>query len=191
MVSNPVSDGIRRLRSVHKLTQTELANLAGIPRATLANMEKASSNPSISVVVKVARALGVSVEDLVAKQQATFVTQVKRKDMQISRQDDGRYVGTRASPINAPYIQVNDVSMLPNCHTRGNPHPEGSHELFLCLEGTATIVIQDEKFEVAAGDLIYFPGNLPHDYSNAGLKPVHAISIVNILEPKQTSRKIS
>ncbi len=190
-MSNPVCDGIRRLRSVHGLTQTELASLAGIPRATLANMEKPVSNPSISGVVKVARALGVPVEDLIARQQAPFVTQVVRKDMQVTRQDDGRYVGTRASPINAPYIQVTDVNMLPGCHTRGRPHPEGSHEMFLCLEGRATIEIQNETVEVEEGDLVYFPGNLPHDYSNEGLRPVHAVSVVSVAIPKHDGRKVN
>ncbi len=188
-MSNPVCNGIRRLRRVHMLTQTDLAKLAGIPRATLANMEKSTSNPSISVVVKVARALGVTVEELVTKQQSSFVTRVKRKDMQVGRQDNGNYVSTRVSPINAPYVQINDVNMLPGCHTRGKPHPDGSHELFLCLEGTAIIEIQNEKFEVEAGDLIYFPGNLPHNYGNAGLKPVHAVSVVNILKSKHEPKK--
>ncbi|MBQ74044.1 MAG: DNA-binding protein [Gammaproteobacteria bacterium] len=183
-MSNPISDGIRRLRLIHKLTQTELAEIAGIPRATLANMERPASNPSISGVVKVARALGVTVEDLITKQQAPFVTQVERKDMQVVRQDDGKYVSTRVSPINIPYTLVGDISMLPGCQTRGMPHPDGSHEMFLCLEGTATIVIQDEAFEVEAGDLIHFPGNLPHDYSNTGLKPVHAVSVVSIVKAR-------
>ncbi len=184
-MNNPVSDGIRALRTSHKLTQTELAKLADIPRATLANMEKPSSNPSISVVVKVARALGVPVEDLVSKQRSTFVTEVDRRDMPVSRDDDGKYLSTRTSPINAPYIQVNDINMLPGCYTRGKPHPDGSHELFLCLEGRAVLEIQDEKFEVDAGNLIYFPGNLPHNYANAGLKPVQAISVVNIFSSKK------
>ena len=38
-MSNPISEGIKRLRAQHKLTQTKLAKLADIPRATLANME--------------------------------------------------------------------------------------------------------------------------------------------------------
>jgi quercetin dioxygenase-like cupin family protein len=143
-------------------------------------MEKPTSNPSISLVVKVARALGVTLEDLVTKKQAPFVTQVKRKDMQTVRQDDGNFIGTRVSPINVPYTQVNDVSMLPGCHTQGHPHPDGSHEMFLCLDGTATVVIQGEAHEVEAGDLIHFPGNLPHDYSNTGLKPVHAVFVVSV-----------
>ncbi len=179
-MKNPVCEGIKQLRTFHNLTQTELADMAGVPRATLSNMEKENSNPSITVVVKIARALGVQVEDLITERSSAFVTDVKRKDMQVARQDEGNFICTRVSPKNVPHIQVNDINMLSGCSTRGNPHPDGSHEYFLCLEGTANLTIADEQFEVEAGNLIYFPGNLPHDYINNGIKPVHAISIVHI-----------
>jgi DNA-binding XRE family transcriptional regulator len=181
-VSNPISEGIKRLRAQHKLTQTELANMAGIPRATLANMESAGSNPSITVVVKVAQCLGVSVDDLITRRHSINVTQVERKDMAVSHQDDGKFTSTRTSPISTSNLQINDVSMMPGCYTKGVPHPEGSHELFLCLEGCATLEVQGEKFEVQAGDLIYFLGHLPHYYGNESLKPVHGVAVVFMMK---------
>jgi DNA-binding XRE family transcriptional regulator len=181
-MANPISDGIKRLRAQHKLTQTELANMAGIPRATLANMEGEKSNPSISVVVKVAQALGVTIDDLITKQKSIYVTEVARKDMPVSYQEDGKFVSTRTSPISSPNIQINDISMMPDCYTKGVPHPEGSHELFLCLEGTATMEVDGEQFEVEAGNLIYFHGHLPHCYGNLSLKPVHAVAVVFMLK---------
>ncbi len=184
-MKNPVSEGIKQLRSFHNLTQTELADMAGIPRATLSNMEKENSNPTITVIVKVAKALGVPVEDLITDHSSAFVTDIKRKDMPVSRQDDGKYISTRISPENMPYLQVNDINILPGCNTRGKPHPDGSHELFFCLEGTASLKIADEQSDVDAGNLTYFPGNLPHDYINNGIKPVHALSIVHIQKVKK------
>jgi len=176
-VINPISEGIKRLRSQHKLTQTKLAELADIPRATLANMESEQSNPSITLVVKVAQALGVSVDDLISRQSA-HVTEVSRKDMPIIQLDDGKFASTRTSPISTQNLQINDISMMPNCYCKGVPHPEGSHELFLCLEGNATVEVQGEKYVVEAGNLIYFHGHLPHCYGNEGLKPVHAVAVV-------------
>jgi len=177
-MGNPIHEGIKRLRAQHKLTQSELADMAEIPRATLANMENANSNPSISLVIKVARALGVSVDDLITRRQSVNATVVERKDMPVSHQDSGKFVSTRTSPMSTPNIHVNDVSMMPGCMTKGVPHPEGSHELFLCLEGTAMLEIQGEKFSVEAGSLLYFHGHLPHYYGNESLKPVHGVVVV-------------
>ncbi|QBG34503.1 helix-turn-helix domain-containing protein [Litorilituus sediminis] len=177
-MSNPISDGIKSLRNQHKLTQTKLAELAGIPRATLANMESAQSNPSISLVVKVAQALGVSVDDLISKHPAAHVTEVERADMPVLHLDDGKFSSTKASPISTQNLQINDISMMPSCYCKGVPHPEGSHELFLCLDGIATVEVQGVKYQVEAGNLIYFHGHLPHCYGNEGVKPVHAVAVV-------------
>lgn len=177
-MANPISEGIKRLRAQHKLTQTELASMAKIPRATLANMESDNSNPSITLVIKVANALGVSIDDLITNRPSAYVTKVKRKDMPVMHADNGRFISTRTSPISTQNLQINDMSMMPGCYSKGLPHPEGSHELFLCLEGTATIEIQGEKFLVEAGDLLYFQGHLPHCYGNDGLKPVHGVAVV-------------
>jgi XRE family transcriptional regulator, regulator of sulfur utilization len=175
---NPISDGIKRLRALHKMTQTELAKLAEIPRATLANMENEQSNPSISLVLKVATALGVTVDDLISKRHSANVIEIKREDMPMSQQDNGKFTSVRASPINTQNLQINNVVMAPGCSTKGVPHPEGSHELFMCLEGTATITVQEEDFLVPSGDLIYFHGHLPHCYGNQGDVEVSAVAVV-------------
>lgn len=176
-MTNPISEGIKRLRSQHKLTQTKLAKLAGIPRATLANMENEQSNPSITLAVKVAQALGVSVDDLISKQ-SIHVTKVSRKDMPVIHLDNGNFSSTRTSPINTQNLHINDIKMKPGCFSKGVPHPEGSHELFLCIEGCASVEVQGEEYTVEAGDLIYFHGHLPHCYANRSLKPVHAVAVV-------------
>jgi DNA-binding XRE family transcriptional regulator len=176
-MSNPISEGIKRLRSQHKLTQTKLAELAGIPRATLANMESEQSNPSITLVVKVAQALGVSVDDLISKQ-SVHVTEVTRKDMSVTQLDNGNFSSTRTSPISTQKLLINDIVMKPKCHSKGVPHPEGSHELFLCIEGTAYVEVQGEGYTVEAGNLIYFHGHLPHCYGNKNQDNVRAVAVV-------------
>ena len=102
---NPVAKAISAIRGQHGLTQQQLADMAGVPRATLANMESDGGNPTITTVIKIANALGVTVGDLVEKTQLTVATLVERKDMQSMRLDDGRFVSSQLSPINAPSIK--------------------------------------------------------------------------------------
>ncbi len=182
---NPVCEAIKALRFKHSLTQAELAKKADVPRATVANMESKAANPSITTLVKVAAALGVSIDDLIQLKANSPITEVLRQDMQIVRQDSDKYISTLLSPINAPYIRINDVAILPSCNTRGRPHPKGSHEFFFCQRGEATLKISNRSYVVKAGDLIYFPGNLPHDYANFGKKIVQAISVIAMVEPRK------
>ncbi len=51
------------------------------------------------------------------------------------------------------------------------------HEQYV-LSGTARIGIGDEVFEVAKGDVIYIPAEIPHWYQNTGNEPFEFLCIV-------------
>jgi XRE family transcriptional regulator, regulator of sulfur utilization len=48
----------------------------------------------------------------------------------------------------------------------GTPHLPGTREFFSCLEGHVTIYVAGERYELDAGDVLGFPGNVPHSYRN-------------------------
>jgi len=58
------------LRHTRGLTQEALARSAKVPRSTVANLESGAGNPSLVVLVKVAQALGVPIDELLASPRA-------------------------------------------------------------------------------------------------------------------------
>src|SRR5436309_13826747 len=58
------------LRHARALTQEALARSAGVPRSTIANLESGEGNPSLAVLVKVASALGVPIDELLGSPRA-------------------------------------------------------------------------------------------------------------------------
>ena len=58
------------LRHTRSLTQDGLAKAAAVPRSTIANLESGEGNPSLAVLVKVAGALGVPIDELLASPRA-------------------------------------------------------------------------------------------------------------------------
>src|SRR5688572_6827424 len=58
------------LRHTRALTQEGLAKAAAVPRSTIANLESGEGNPSLAVLVKVAGALGVPIDELLASPRA-------------------------------------------------------------------------------------------------------------------------
>ena len=62
---------LKALREARGAPQAQLAKLAGVPRATWANLESGASNPTLSVLHRVAGALQVSLEELVARPRAS------------------------------------------------------------------------------------------------------------------------
>jgi len=60
-----IGNRIRRLRFDHdEMTQEELANLAGCTRQTVIALEQGKYVPSIELAFKIARAFGVSLEEV-------------------------------------------------------------------------------------------------------------------------------
>jgi len=57
---------IRENRARLRMTQEELARRAGVRRETIIYLEKGKYNPSLELAMKVARILGVKVDELFA-----------------------------------------------------------------------------------------------------------------------------
>lgn len=61
-----ISDNLKRLREARNWSQTHLEQSSGISRAQISRLEsEADSNPTISTLVALATALGVTVDELV------------------------------------------------------------------------------------------------------------------------------
>jgi transcriptional regulator with XRE-family HTH domain len=61
-----LAHNLRDLRETRGLTQQELSDRSGVPRPTLAHLESGQGNPTLSVLSKVAGALGIGIEALVS-----------------------------------------------------------------------------------------------------------------------------
>ncbi len=165
------------LRHTRSLTQEGLARAAGVPRSTIANLESGDGNPSLAVLVKVAAALGVPIDELLASPRAL----VRRwPSDEIGRRTKGRGVTIRAlvpEPVPDEMMEVMDFA--PGAVMGGTPHLPGTREFFTCLDGRVHIMVAGERYELAAGDVLAFPGNLPHSYQNGdALAPSRGVSVV-------------
>jgi len=70
-----LADNIKALRETRGLSQQQMAKAAGIPRATWTHLESGAANPTLAVLIKVAAALQVRLDELLAspRQPARFL----------------------------------------------------------------------------------------------------------------------
>jgi len=172
--------GLRRTRNQ---TQQDLARASGVPRSTIANLESGTGNPSLAVLVKVASALGVPIDELLASPRAK-VRLWPAGEVAIRTQ--GRGVTLRPLvPEPVPEELLTLMDFAPNGAMRGTPHLPGTREFFTCLEGRVTIYVAGARNELASGDVLGFPGNVPHSYQNDDrAKPARGVSIVVLAKAK-------
>lgn len=145
-------------------TQDALAEAATLPRSTIANLESGDANPSLAVLVKVAGALGVPIDELLAPVRAKVR---KWSPDDIGSRARGRGVTERPLvPEQLPDEIANVMDFLPGAVMGGTPHLPGTREFFTCLDGRVVIYVAGDRHELAAGEVLAFPGNVKHSYQN-------------------------
>lgn len=55
---------LKRVRALKNMTQEELSNISGLALSQVARIETARTNPTLSTIFSISRALGVSIRDL-------------------------------------------------------------------------------------------------------------------------------
>ena len=66
-IAQNIASTIKVQRKMLGITQEELADLAGIDRTYASQLERAIANPSLSVLCRVAEALGLNLIDLIGE----------------------------------------------------------------------------------------------------------------------------
>ena len=165
------------LRHVRALTQEALAKRAAVPRSTIATLESGAGNPSLVVLVKVAAALAVPIDELLASPRA-LVRHWPADE--VAARSKGRGVTIRElvpEPVPDEMMEVMDFA--PGAVMGGTPHLPGTREFFTCLDGSVDLMVAGERYRLAEGDVLAFPGNQPHSYQNAdALAPARGVSVV-------------
>ena len=67
-VHDVLAQNMRAARKMRGWSQEELAHESGIHRTYISDLERAARNPTISIVEKIAAALGLSAADLIARE---------------------------------------------------------------------------------------------------------------------------
>lgn len=60
----PLYNRLKEYRAKIKVNQTEMGNLVGVSRQTISQIERGDYSPSVTLALKIARVLNVSVEEI-------------------------------------------------------------------------------------------------------------------------------
>ncbi|AWB45000.1 DNA-binding protein [Paenibacillus sp. CAA11] len=159
-----IARNLAKLRKSRGLSLDQTAELTGVSKAMLAQIEKGKSNPTVSTLWKIANGLQVSFS-LFMKEEKPVIKTINISELDSIDDNDGKY---RVYPF-FPYhpekkFEIYIVTLEPGC-----VHGEKTHlgeEYILIKEGQLTIQLQGEIYVLGSGDAMQFPSGIPHNYSN-------------------------
>ncbi|MBB3053262.1 transcriptional regulator with XRE-family HTH domain [Prauserella isguenensis] len=157
-----IAAALRRERQKAGLSLTELARRAGVAKSTLSQLESAAGNPSVETLWALSVALDVPFALLV---------QPARPQVQLVRAGEGpRFAADRADYLatvlsTCPPNARRDLYLItaePGPARESDPHMPGVVEHVVLSTGRALVGPSDDPAELAPGDYIAYPGDLPH-----------------------------
>ena len=90
-----IGDRITQLRKQQKISQEDLAKQAGVSRTMMGNYERNDNTPSVEVLLKLAKAFGVTVDYLIGESELSSMDKenIKRlKDIENLAPQDKEYI---------------------------------------------------------------------------------------------------
>ena len=166
---------LKTLRASRGFSQQRAASLAGIPRATWATLESGAANPTITVLVRVAAALQVRVDELIAPPRPAGRL-YRADDLAVRRRGDATV--RDLLPEKLPCVEIGRLSLPPGASFTGVPHTTGTREYLTCERGRIALAAGGETFALAAGDDVVYAGDRRHSYRNPGREPAVGYSVV-------------
>jgi transcriptional regulator with XRE-family HTH domain len=165
---------LRRLRERRQLTQQDLAVRSGVPRPTLAHLESGEANPTLSVLVRVAEALGTSIEEMIGREEPA-VTIHDSKSLSEQRRGKARLV--ELAPGAFAGLRFQRVELAAGARFDAAPEAR-TGRCFVTLEaGQLTLEAGGETFQLNRGDVAAILREVGHRCSNSGKSHVVLYSV--------------
>jgi transcriptional regulator with XRE-family HTH domain len=173
--SENLAANIKRFRERGGFTQQELADLSGVPRPTIANLESGTANPTVSVLIRVGGSLGATLEELVSGSSPRAA--VHRARTLPERKRGGALI-RRLIPEGFRPAEFERVEIAPGGKLGARPEAPGSREFIACEVGELDVVLSGEALRLSPGDVAAVEADRPRDYSNRGRKTAIAYRLL-------------
>ena len=180
---DPARVGVRvkALRESMGLSLRDLAERSGVGAATLSQVERGESSPTLAVAARIAEGLELTLSQLLRIDESRHVVIVRAGSGRRSARP-GHGIEELTPPLPGQRADVSRHRLDPGASTggAGDPpiHEPGSRETVVVLSGSTELTVDGEAHPLAAGDSATFDADLPHHLSNPGEEPAELLAVI-------------
>jgi transcriptional regulator with XRE-family HTH domain len=183
-VTEKLGKTIKRLRSAYKYSLGDLSEQSGVAKSIISQIEKNETNPTLSTLYKLARALNAPIEDMLKGDDSpALIEKAGPSATPLLVSDDGKCRLRITGWIRTiELVQWYYFEGEPGGVLESDPHPRGSVENLTLLSGQVEITSGGEQFTLGAGETARYRADMQHRIACTGKEKVSAI-MVNLLGP--------
>jgi transcriptional regulator with XRE-family HTH domain len=167
-IQNKIGVRIKGLRLKQNRTMQELADSCNLSKSMISKIESNKAIPSVAALVKIASSLGVSVSDLLEKEDvltAEFTTS-RHVEENITYTEKGYGIFPYAPNVHHKRMQPFLFKARRGEVVKHLVNHEGEEFIYV-LQGSMYFKVGDVRYELKAGDGLYFNSLEPH-----GMMPI-------------------
>jgi len=164
VVEDPLGQKLRQRRRELGLTLTDVADDAGLTAGFISQIERGITTPSLSSLISVAKALQVSVRDLLSQPEADGPL-TRHDERPVYSVGDNALSYERLSANFPGHVLRSVIVHEPPGH-RAEAIAHDGEELILVLKGEMTVEVETLRTVLGTGDSLHFSSTKVHSMWN-------------------------
>lgn len=165
-VSLKIGERLKEIRNTRHLTLDEAAELTGVSKPMLGQIERGQSSPTINVLWKISTGLKIPLS-FFCRQPETEYTVAGLSEKEMITEEDG---GMRAYPLfpfdPARNVEVFYIEFDAGVQHDSVPHVEGVEEYIFLVQGALKMIIGGKEVVLQERQSIRFGADISHTYHN-------------------------
>ena len=161
---------VKKLRADRGWSLEDLSAASGVSRSMLSEIERERANPTLSVTYRIARAFGLSLQDLIeSADSASTIQTIRANDRaQVFRSDTQCQIRT-LSPLNLEKdVEFYELRLPVGGVLRSQPHVDGTREFLTVEEGSVSLTSGTSTETLGKGDSATYRADVGHTIANTG-----------------------
>lgn len=176
-----IGKNIKALRLSQNMTIKALAERAGITKGYLSKVENSDKAPPVSTLLVIAKALGVTMSQLLGEDSSSVQCSVVKKDERKLIAQNGTVFGYSYETLAHHYLNKKMepyILTIPADSKESVIFQHKGEEMMLITEGIMRFVHGDEEYILETGDCVYFDSNVPHYGFSADDRDVKCVMVI-------------
>ena len=154
---------IKELRTLHNLTQEELANRLELSKGYISQLENDLTEPSVSTLEDIVLALGTTLSEFFKEEDINPI--IFKKEDYFIKENDGYKITWLVTSAQKNEMEPIIIEIAPYKET-DNDYPHEGQEFGYVLEGEVTLYLDKKMYKVKKGETFYFDSTKNHYLKN-------------------------
>jgi len=171
---------IQRLRKAYNMSLGELSEQSGVAKSIISQIERNETNPTLSTVVRLSKALDTSIDEVLrGEQQSLFIDHQSKSGIPMLESQDGLCKLAIVGPLSlVDVFQWYDFHAKEGGILESSPHPAGTIEHLYIVKGELEVTTGGETKLGKTGEALRYRADVPHKIVNVGTGAAHAVMVL-------------